>query len=440
MTHSDIGVSRNRRVIRHMAGGLAARSASLLLMFYSTRLMLELLGAEELGIWLVVLGVLQWVTYFDFGISFGARNELARSLARGDTETAARVVATGYLYCLYVAVVLLLVSAGLLLTPLNHWLATVVFAGRDMGAVMALCLLAFVANFVLGFVQQIYAALEKGAVTAVYGLLVNVLLVMALRGLLPGHTRIGEVAVVYCAAMILPNVAMTAWLFVRHPLLRPARGCIDHALRPAILGVGLPLFVIQLCALVIFSTDRLIVSAAVGPHAVVTYDAAFKVFGVLTMVHGVAMGVLWSSFTHAHAQGDWVWIRRVLRRLQLVMLPLALGCLTLVLLSPSLVRWWLGELAVGRTALYLGFAVFVWLSCWSNIWAYFLNGIGEVRVQMYSALVAAGLNIPLSLWFARGLGMGEAGVIWGTVVSLCFFSVIGPIETTRVIRKEALKA
>ena len=68
----------------------------------------------------------------------------------------------------------------------------------------------------------------------------------------------------------------------------------------------------------------------------------------------------------------------------------------------DLVRWWLGELAVGRTALYLGFAVFVWLSCWSNIWAYFLNGIGEVRVQMYSALAAAGLNI--NQFDAQGIG------------------------------------
>lgn len=439
MSHSSPGAERSRRVLRNVAGGVVARLASLLLMFYSTRLMLELLGVESLGLWLVVLGVLQWVTYFDFGVSFGARNELARNLACGDRPAAARTVATGYLYCGYVAAALGAITSLLLLTPLNGWLTDTVFAGRDMGGVLSLCLLAFLANFVLGFVQQVYAALEQGAAASVYGLLVNALLVAALWALPEGGAGIPVVAAVYCAAMVLPNLLMSAWLYARHPWLRPRAGGVDHGLRPAILGVGLPLFVIQLCALVIFSTDRLIVSAAVGPQAVVVYDAAFKVFGVLTMVHGLAMGVLWSSFTHAHATGDWPWIRRVLGRLQLLMLPLGLGSVLLALAAPWLVRWWLGEVAVGGYLLYAGFAVYVLLSCWSNIWAYFLNGIGEVKVQMYSALCAATVNVPLSLWFARGLGLGEAGVIWGTVVSLCFFSVIGPLETARVVRKEAVK-
>lgn len=440
MSHSPAGAERSRRVLSNVAGGLLARVASLFLMFYSTQFMLRLMGVEALGVWLVVLGVLQWVTYFDFGISFGARNELARALARGDQAGAARTVATGYLYCCYVAAGLGAIAALLLLTPLNDWLTASVFDGRDLGSVLVLCLFAFLANFVLGFVQQVYAALEKGAAASVYGLLVNLLLVLGLWALPGDRAGIPAVAAVYCAAMVLPNLLMSVWLYARNPALWPAAGGVDHGLRSAILGFGLRLFVIQLCALVIFSTDRLIVGAVVGPQAVVVYDAAFKVFAVLTMGHGLAMGVLWSSFTHAHAAGDWPWIRRVLRRLQLLMLPLGLASALLALASPWLVRWWLGEVAVGSPALYTGFAVYVLLSCWSNIWAYFLNGIGEVKVQMYSGLCAAAVNVPLSLWFSRGLGLGEAGVIWGTVVSLCFFSVIGPLETARVVRKETVTA
>ncbi len=439
MTDSVTGAVRSRRVINNVIGGLLARVASLSLQFYSARLMLQLMGVESLGLWLVVLGVLQWVTYFDFGISYGARNELARNLARGDMGAAARTVATGYLYCLYVAVVLGLAAGLLMLTPLNGWLTATVFAGHDMGRVLVLCLLAFLLNFVLSFVLQVYAALERGAAASVHGLLVNLLLVLVLWSLPAGHADMELIAFTYCVAMILPSLLMSVWLYARHPGLRPSLHGIDHGLRPAILDVGLRLFVIQLCALVIFSTDRLIVSAVAGPQAVVVYDAAFRVFGLLTMVHGLVMGVLWSSFTHAYAQGDWLWIRQVLRRLQWLMLPLVLVSGLLVLLSPWLVRVWLGEVAVGSTLLYAGFALYVLLSCWSNVWAYFLNGIGETRVQMYSALCAAVVNIPLALFFAHCLGMGETGVIWATVASLCFFGVIGPYETARVIRKETLQ-
>lgn len=440
MTTRITSAARNRRVLANVAGGLLARVCALILQFYSTRLMLQLMGVDSLGIWLVVLGILQWVTYFDFGIGYGARNELARNLASSDTEAAARTIATGYLYCLYVAVVLGLISGVLILTPLNSWLTATVFSGHDMGQVLLLCLLAFLLNFVLSFVLQIYAALEQGAAASINSLLVNLLLVLALWCLPDKQAGIDKVALVYCVAMTFPSVLLSGWLFFRFPALRPRRPAVDHGLRPIILNVGLRLFVIQLCALVIFATDRLIVSAIIGPQAVVVYDAAFKIFGLLTMVHGLIMGVLWSSFTHAHAQGDWLWIRQVLHRLQWLTLPLALASFLLALSSPWLVRAWLGEVAVGSALLYAGFAIYALLSCWSNIWAYFLNGIGETRAQMYSGLCAAAVNIPLAWLFSNGLGFGEAGVIWATVVSLIFFSVIGPLEAARVMRKGALQA
>jgi O-antigen/teichoic acid export membrane protein len=437
MSEPITGAERSRRVLRNVAGAVAARGASLFLAFYSTRLMLDLLGAESLGIWLVVLGMLQWVNYFDFGVGFGARNELSRNLARGDRAAAARTVTTGYLYCLYVAAALAATAVALMLTPLNAWLTATVFAGRDMGVVLLLCLLAFFGNLVLGFVKQVYAALEQGAAVSIYGLLLSLLLVLGLWALPDGTASIAVVAAVYCAAMILPNVLMSAWLFGRHPWLRPRAGHVDHGLRPAILSIGLQLFLTQLCALVMFATDRIIVSATVGAQAVVVYDAAFKVFSLLTTLHALLMGVLWSSFTHAHTTGDWPWIRRVLGRLLLLMIPLSAGAVGLAMASPWLVRWWLGDVAVGSMNLYWGFAAYVLLFCWTNTWANFLNGVGEIRVQMYSALVAAAVNVPLSVWLVRGMGLGEAGVIWGTVASLSLFSLIGPIETARVARRHS---
>jgi O-antigen/teichoic acid export membrane protein len=68
VSHPTAGADRSRRVLRNVAGAIAARGAGMLLSFYSIRLMLDLLGVESFGIWLVVLSVLQWVTFFDFGV------------------------------------------------------------------------------------------------------------------------------------------------------------------------------------------------------------------------------------------------------------------------------------------------------------------------------------------------------------------------------------
>ena len=55
-------------------------------------------------------------------------------------------------------------------------------------------------------------------------------------------------------------------------------------------------------------------------------------------------------------------------------------------------------------------------------------------MQMYSALVAGAVRMSLSLWFVRGLGVGDARVILGKEVSPVL-SVIGQIKTFRVIRR-----
>lgn len=69
-----------------------------------------------------------------------------------------------------------------------------------------------------------------------------------------------------------------------------------------------------------------------------------------------------------------------------------------------------------------------------QICAYFLYGSSETKVSMYSAPVDGAVNVPVSPWYVRGLGLGKAGVIWSTVVSLCFLGVIARLETASEIR------
>lgn len=434
------GSDRSRRVANNVLVGLLARSGMIALMFYSTRLMLDLLGAESLGVWLVVLSLLQWVTFFDLGIALGARNEIARNLAMGNAAAAAHTISTAYFYCALVALCVGVVVLVLAVLPIDTFLQEKVLSGHNPGIVIGVCVAAFLLNFVLGFVQQIYNAQEKSAVTPLYGFFVNAVFVLALLLFSAmGSTSVLQVAIAYCVAMLLPNILLSYVLFSQHVGLRPSIKNIRLELGGRIFSVGIPVFFIQLSGLVIFATDRVLVSMVAGPADVVVYDAGFKVFSIVNTVHLLIMGALWSSFTHAYVQRDWVWIRSVLRRLQYLMLPLVAGCVLLAMLAPKLVRLWLGEAAVGPHVLYVGFAVFCVLSCWSNIYAYFLNGIGNVQLQMYSALCAAAVNIPLSLFFAKSMGMGVAGIIWGTVVSLCFFSVIGPLQTAYVLRKEVVQ-
>ena len=81
--------------------------------------------------------------------------------------------------------------------------------------------------------------------------------------------------------------------------------------------------------------------------------------------------------------------------------------------------------------------LFAIISTWNNIFAYFINGVGKIKLQMYYGIIAMLINIPISIFFAKNLGMGSAGVILGTCVSLLFGFIFGPIQCWRIINNKA---
>lgn len=429
--------SRTRRVMQQAGVGLISRFGAVAATFAATPLMLHILGKQQFGVWLVLLSVFQWVTLFDLGVSAGARNEIARAAAAQDPARIRSAITTGWLYVSLLSLALFaLATLVLAFTPVRPWLQAHAFGGVDAGAALWIVTVGACASFAAGYVQSVYAALEQASAFSIFSLLSN----LAFLGLLSvaqplSLHRIADIALLYLLAMLGANTWLIARFFKAYPQYRPRYADVDPALRGRILGFGARLFIIQLAALVIFTTSRLMASMLLGPESVVVYDAGFKVFSLVTLVHTLIMSTLWSSFTQAYERGEMAWIRRSLLRLVQLMLPLILGCAVLALLSPRIVRLWLGPEQVGTLGFYVLFAATTVLGCWSNIFAYFLNGIGNMSVQFYSAIAAGLVNIPATYFFTVTVNLGLTGVMLGTLVSLCFFSLLGPLQVYHLLKR-----
>ena len=79
--------------------------------------------------------------------------------------------------------------------------------------------------------------------------------------------------------------------------------------------------------------------------------------------------------------------------------------------------------------------IYTIINVWNSIFAYFLNGISALNVQMMTSIIAGIIIIPISILFARNFGLGNAGVVLGTIISLSLFAVAGPIQTYFELRK-----
>ena len=68
------------------------------------------------------------------------------------------------------------------------------------------------------------------------------------------------------------------------------------------------------------------------------------------------------------------------------------------------------------------------MSAWNNIFGSILGGINKIRLGSFDTVVTAFLNIPLSYFFAIKLGIGIAGIIIGTIVSISISAIVSPLQ------------
>jgi len=100
---------------------------------------------------------------------------------------------------------------------------------------------------------------------------------------------------------------------------------------------------------------------------------------------------------------------------------------------------WVGDKVKVPFMLSAFMGLYAIISTWNNIFAYFINGVGKIKLQMYLGIIGMVINIPISIFFAKNLNMGSAGVILGTCVSLSFSFVFLPIQYLKIINNKETK-
>ena len=86
------------------------------------------------------------------------------------------------------------------------------------------------------------------------------------------------------------------------------------------------------------------------------------------------------------------------------------------------------------------FAVYTITTQFGAIYVNVTNGLGRIKLQMFTAIIGAVLNIPLSIFFAKYMGMGISGIKLATLICCLGSIVIIPIDITLFLNKKSIVA
>ena len=116
---------------------------------------------------------------------------------------------------------------------------------------------------------------------------------------------------------------------------------------------------------------------------------------------------------------------------------MVLGSIVLLAISPFFYKLWIGNKLT--IPFFMSFCMFIYVVAvtWGSIFVIFLNGIGKVRLQLYFAIGAGILNIPLCILFAKTFQLGPSGVILATTICMSFGPILAPIQFKKILNKTA---
>jgi len=333
------------------------------------------------------------------------------------------------------AVALVLLCIGAAFFGLVDWPGALgVAPGRaaaEAAPAVAIAVTLFLVELPLGVVGRVYVTQREGTEGNAWEAAAALASLGAVLGVAQGAGGLPALVLAWSGARVLVLLASAVRLFgFRHPELRPWLGSFRPEMVRGLLGRGGAFFLAQAAALVLFSTDNIIIARVLGPAEVTPYSVTWRLFGISTLLVSLAFPYLWAAHADALARQDREWAVAALRRSAgAAAMVAAVLVVPFVLLGRPIIRLWAGPAALPTDALLL------WMGLWHLVHApmtalsSFLNAAGQVRVQAWAGSLAAVANVVLSVLLARRFG--PSGVIAATVVSYLALNAVPAVLAAR---------
>jgi len=434
--NSTISKDRTKNYFKQLKGSFIFKGLAILASFLSIPLMIKYLGVEQYGIWSTLLSIISWIILFDIGIGNGLRNKISESLATNDDEAVQGYISSAYvalgMISISLLVLFLIISAFI---PWQSIFNTQLLSEHELTTVVNIAVSFLFINFWLSLLNQVFNGIQKTSLVVFNQFLSNIFSLVAVYILYVFYdTSLMLLSFVYGTSLLLSNIVLSIWFYKNNYKLTPKLKYFSKKYIKSITSLGFKFFIIQIAVVVIFTTDKILITQLFGPEYVASYDILFKLFSIITIVHGLIMAPLWSAYSDAFHRNDMIWIKQTLKTQLKLYIVIVIATIVLALLSKTIISLWIGDEVKVDTMLIIAMSLFILVSTWNNIFANFINATNKLNIQIYTSLIAIILNIPLSIIFVKYYHMDVYGIVLGTFLSLSLFAVFGSLQTYNIIK------
>lgn len=429
---------RTRAIIKQIGFSSVYKALSMAISFFLVPLSISYLGSEKYGLWLTIFSFIGWFSFFDFGIGNGLRNRLTKALSLNDMKLAKALVSTAYFSMFFVVSVLIILFIGpFYFVP---WESIFNYTGDEsLSQLIAVVYVIFSINLVLKMITTIYYADQKSSAPGLMNLMgqtiIFISIYIAMQSsssslLLYGSVVIGAQMIVF---LMISFVAF----FGKYSSIKPDLKAFKKEHVKDILSLGGKFFLIQIAAIMIYSTDNFVINYFLGAEQVTVYNIAFKYFMFITMLMSIILEPYWSAFTSATFHNDYLWIKTSIKDLLKLSALASLVIIGMIFIADEAYLLWIGDSIKVPFLLTIFMGINTIIQVFMQPIIMYINGVGKLKIQLLVGLIAAMINIPLSILLAVYFKLGISGIILATIMTRMIGITIYPRQVYKLINKTA---
>jgi len=411
----QVGVDRRRAAERGIHASYVNLAASLVLSFVLTPVILSALGARDYGLWAILNALSSYLLLADFGLGAAV------------TKYAAEYVATarqGALNALLSTVLLVFVCAGAVMLAASFavvWFVPGWFKiGPDGAAAARVAFVLMVASAGLGLITSVLANIICGYQRVDAAKMLATVLVVGNAVGVVACTKTGLGLVGLSAVTVTTGLAGVVLYggFIRTSGwgLRFSRRLADMGSLREVWPYSLRTLSLGLTSRVLYQTDSIVIGVFLGAQAVTPYAIAYRICFVATYAFSQLSTGMFPTFARLWAlkeRGELATKYLLITRMSMgVMMPIGIG---LALFGRSFINAWVGHDAVAGLSVLLILVAMDFVHAVGTPAGVLLQSTGRNKTFMYSEMANALLNLSLSVFLVRKLGI--AGVALGTLIA-----------------------
>lgn len=423
--------SRTKNVAQNAWWALITQAVTIVLSFVSRTVFIYVLGVEYLGINGLFTNILMLLSFAELGIGNAIIYSMYKPLASKDKE---KIKALMDLYAkAYKIIGMSVLVIGLSIIPFIDF---IIKETPDIRENIILLYLLFLINTTVSYFfvykKSIIMADQKNYIVSIYQQVFQVIQVLFQIIFLVLTQEYILFLIIQILCTILNNIVTARKADKMYPYLKgKTKKQLDKDEKTSILKNVKALFLYKLASVVLSGTDNIIISAMIGVAAVGLSSNYILIIAAFTAISSQIMNAFTASIGNLNAIGEEANKERVFDRMFLISSWLhgffSIGLY--IFLNPFIELWIGNEYILGQSIVFAMVLHFYIISMHAPAYTY-RTTMGLFVQGRWAPLLAAIINIILSLWLGKTMGL--FGIFIST--SIARFFTIGIVDPILIYR------